>query len=168
MDPTTPIEEIFEELTKGLPKFEDGRVDYTHARKAPVVTVVVYHDGKILLLRRSDKVLTHARMWSNVAGYIDEPRSAEDFALQELSEEIGLDPSVIKRLTLVGRHERSDPKHQREWLVYTVLAELHHRPDIKLDWEHTDFAWVTLEELSAYDGLVEDFEAVVKRALDKL
>ena len=48
--------EIVKELSKTLPRFPDGRIDYSNSDVAPVVTIFVEYGNKILLLRRSDKV----------------------------------------------------------------------------------------------------------------
>ena len=48
--------ELVERLSAELPRFEDGRVDYTKSPVAPVVNCIVWYDDKILLLQRSDRV----------------------------------------------------------------------------------------------------------------
>ncbi len=165
MQPT--LEVLFAEITRDLPRFSDGRVDFTLARRAPVLSVIVYHDGEILILKRSDKVLTHRNVWSTVSGFIDEPKSVEEFALQELSEEAGIGPDVIKQIKVTGMHETEDPEHDREWLIYTVVAELHTRPEVTLDWEHTEFAWAHPDRMHEY-AVPEDFETAVRYALQHL
>ena len=47
---------IIKEFANKLPKFPDGRIDYSSSDIAPVITVFVKHKDKILLLKRSDKV----------------------------------------------------------------------------------------------------------------
>lgn len=59
-------------FAKILPHFPDGRIDYSHASKAPVVIIFVKHKGKILLLKRSSKVRAYKGKWQVVAGYLDE------------------------------------------------------------------------------------------------
>jgi len=66
------LNDILIELSKELPKFPDGRIDYTHAHKAPGMTCFIKFKDKILLLERSNQVSTYKGMWGSVAGYIDE------------------------------------------------------------------------------------------------
>ena len=66
------IEKLLNELSKKLPKFEDGRIDYSNSNISIVVTVFVKFQDEILLLKRSDKVSTYQGKWNTVAGYIDD------------------------------------------------------------------------------------------------
>ncbi len=53
------LEKILQEFSEKLPKFPDGRIDYSGSDKAPVLTCFVKFGDKILLLKRSDKVRTY-------------------------------------------------------------------------------------------------------------
>lgn len=53
--------EIIKEFAKKLPKFPDGRIDYSNSDIAPVITVFVRYKDKILILKRSDKVRAYQR-----------------------------------------------------------------------------------------------------------
>ena len=68
------IIETLRELAKKLPKFPDGRIDYSNSDTALVITVFIKNKDKILLLKRSSKVSTYQGKWNTVAGYIDEPK----------------------------------------------------------------------------------------------
>ena len=44
------------ELYVKLPKFEDGRIDYSNSSVAPVVTIFIKYKNKILLLKEAIKL----------------------------------------------------------------------------------------------------------------
>lgn len=160
-------QQVFEELTQGLPRFDDGRINFTGVRKAPVLNAVVYHDGKVLLVKRSEKVSAYKGMWNGISGFIDEPKPIEAFARQELLEELSVDDAVINHLAVAEPYEIDDRSIDRIWVVYPVLAILHTEPTIVLDWEHTEYAWIEPSELSTYN-YVKDFDKSVAKALAKV
>lgn len=144
---------------ESLPKFMDGRIDYTDASKAPVLNCVVFHNGKVLILKRSDKVVNYKGKWNVVAGFLDERKPVEQFALEELSEELGITPSELH----VGRtYEVFDESAGKTWIVYPVLAVVE-SPEVTLDWEHSDFKWIEPSQ-------VEDFDRVylVEKSINSL
>jgi hypothetical protein len=51
------------EFSKKLPKFEDGRIDYTNSDSAPGLNVFLEHEGKILIMKRSNKVGAYRKTW---------------------------------------------------------------------------------------------------------
>lgn len=163
MSPPTP-QQVFESLTKGLPRFDDGRINFTGVRKAPVLSVVVYHDGKILIVKRSHKVSAYQGPWNVISGFIDELKPLEEFAIQELSEELSIGQAAITTIQLATPYEVRDKSIDRVWVVYPILAQLIQKPNIVLDWEHTDFAWITPEQLKNYT-YVKDVDVSVAKAL---
>jgi 8-oxo-dGTP diphosphatase len=158
-------QQVFEHLTQGLPHFEDGRINFTGVQKAPVLNAVVYWDGKILLLKRSHKVSAYRGLWNCVSGFIDQPRPIADFARQEVSEELSINDIEIRAIKLAEPYEVDDRSIDRVWVVYPVLVELGCEPHIKLDWEHTDHAWIKSGDLSKFDHVI-DLEKSVARALN--
>ena len=154
-------QQVFEELTQGLPKFDDGRINFTGVKKAPVLNVVAYCDGKILIVKRSQKVSAYKGLWNSVSGFIDEPKPIEEFAAQELNEELSVYADSIK---IAEPYEVVDDAIDRIWVVYPVLAVFEKMPDFKLDWEHTDYKWINSEQLKVYN-YVKDLDIAIKRAL---
>jgi ADP-ribose pyrophosphatase YjhB (NUDIX family) len=160
MTNSTP-QQVFEELTRDLPHFDDGRINFTGVRKAPVLNVVVYCNDEILIVKRSQKVSAYRGLWNGISGFIDEPKPIEDFAMQELSEELSATPDAIR---LAAPYEVEDREIDRVWIVYPVLAIFEKKPEIVLDWEHTDFVWIKSEDIEDYD-YVKDFNVSVTKAL---
>jgi len=163
MSNATP-QQIFEELTQGLPHFDDGRVNFTGVHKAPVLNVIVCYNNEILIVKRSQKVGAYQGLWNGISGFIDEPKSIEAFAQQELVEELSLQTEAIENVRVATPYEVKDKKIDRVWVVYPVLVTLKHRPIIILDWEHTEYAWIDPEQLNSYE-YVKDFDISVSKAL---
>jgi 8-oxo-dGTP pyrophosphatase MutT (NUDIX family) len=160
-------QEMFEELTRGLPHFDDGRINFTGVRKAPVLNAVVYCRGEILLVKRSDKVSAYRGLWNGISGFIDEPKSIEDFAKHELREELGFAEGAFTRIEVCEPYEVDDRSIDRVWVVYPVLIVLNQKPVVTLDWEHTDYAWIDPASLGDYE-YVKDFDISVNKALGQI
>lgn len=100
-----------------LPRFPDGRIDYTDSEEAPVLTCFVEYDEKILLLKRSDKVGTYRGMWNSVSGYIDDTIPLQKKILQELREELGLDENVIEDIRIRQPYRSVDEGIGKTWII---------------------------------------------------
>jgi 8-oxo-dGTP pyrophosphatase MutT (NUDIX family) len=142
---------IFDKLTKNLPKFDDGRVDFTNAPCAPVVNAIVSARGKILILKRSQEVCAYRGKWNCVGGFIDRPHSAEFIALKELYEETNISESDILSVREVGMRRIDDPAICKTWYQHLVSIELFNQPEIQLNWEHTSYEWIQPQEISRFD-----------------
>ncbi len=144
---------VVKEFAKKLPRFPDGRIDYSSSDIAPVTTVFIKYDGKILLLKRSDKVSTYHGKWNSVSGYLDEIVPIREKILEELREEVGIDEDKILSIYVGKDYEFTHNK--KTWNVYPALANLKNKPTIKLDWEHIEYKWIKPEELKNFDTVPE-------------
>ncbi len=140
---------LFSELENTLPTFDDGRIDYTDAPQAPVLSVYVIFGGKLLLLKRSEHVGTYKGLWNVVAGYLDERKSISTKALEEIREELSI--TEVASLKTFAPTTVSDSALGKTWLVFPVVATLNNEPLIELDWEHTASAWVSEAELKTFE-----------------
>jgi isopentenyldiphosphate isomerase len=145
------IFENLKEFSKKLPKFEDGRIDYRNSAKAPVVTVFVKYNNKILLLKRSSNVNDYPRKWNAVTGFMDELIAVEEKILQELNEELGIGKDSINSIRVGKPYEVKDSDINKIWIVNPAIVELSKVPEIKLNFEHTDFKWIRKEELNFFN-----------------
>ena len=157
------IENILKQF-ENLPRFEDGRIDYTNSNKAPVITCFVMYDKKLLLLKRSDKVNAYKGKWNAIAGFIDEIVPLEKKIYEELEEELGIDKKHVSEIKVKEHFELYDEKINKTWIIFPVLALLKKEPEIKIDWEHTDYRWINPEEIKNYD-VVPGLDENLKRAL---
>ncbi|TFB09118.1 NUDIX domain-containing protein [Candidatus Atribacteria bacterium MT.SAG.1] len=139
------------EFANKLPKFSDGRIDYSNSNIAPVITVFVEYKGKILLLKRSDEVKVYQGKWNAVAGYLDELKPVHEKALEEIQEELGINENNILWLRIGEPYEFTDAEVSKSWIVHPILVELIKKPNIKMNWEHTKYKWIEPEELKQFD-----------------
>jgi 8-oxo-dGTP pyrophosphatase MutT (NUDIX family) len=143
-------EDILKEFDRKLPHFPDGRIDYSPSRRAAVLTCFVTYQGRLLLLKRSDKVSTYQGQWDAVAGYIDENIPLEVKALKELREEIGIRKEDVLSFHAGKPYSFTDKEIDKTWIIFPCRAELKQLFDPKLDWEHTTYLWIAPEDLSEY------------------
>lgn len=147
-------EEIANELrtiSKGLPTFSDGRINYSNAPRAAVLNCFITFQEKILLLKRSANVAAYHGKWNGVAGYLDEIKPLREKVIEEINEETGITLEKISKIRIGKKIEVYDGQINKTWVIFPALAELNTRPLIKLDFEHTEFVWIKKEELSNYD-----------------
>lgn len=158
------IADTLRELADSLPKLPDGRIDYSHANRAAVLTCIVRYRGKILLLKRSNKVHSYQGKWCGVAGYLDELRPYDEMVYQELREELGIRQEDVETLTYGEPYEFTDDQTGKTWVVFPVLADMKSAPNIEIDWEHVDFEWVEPERIDEFDT-VPRLKESLKRVL---
>lgn len=140
-----------EELKKGHPSFSDGRTDYSNAKKAPVTTVVLECKGKILILKRSSKVTGYSNTWNFVSGYLDEDKEVKEKAVEEVQEETGISKKIVSEIKEGEPYEFTDEELERTWVVFPIALDLEKKPEVELDWEHTEFKWIHPSRLSEFD-----------------
>jgi len=99
-----------------------------------VVTSIVRHNGKILILQKSDDDVHYPGKWSFVSGYVKEFEAAEDTAIREIMEETGL----------------SDAQKKKRWIAQVYFCSVG-SDNVRLCHENKDFAWVSEDEFSNYD-----------------
>lgn len=157
---------LIESFAKKLPLFPDGRINYTHSDTAPVITVFVNFKGRILLLKRSDKVLTYKGKWNTVAGYLDEIRPIKEKVYEELFEELGIKEKDIKSISIGESYNFTDTSAKRSWIVHPVKVDLAYDVKIRLDWEHTEYRWIDPNDIDDFDT-VPNAKVSLKKALEK-
>ncbi|MCH7568695.1 MAG: NUDIX domain-containing protein [Nanoarchaeota archaeon] len=157
------VKEILREF-EGLPKFEDGRIDYHNSKRAPVLICFVKFNDEILILKRSENVMVYKGKWNGVGGFLDEDKSVEEKVLEELKEELDIDKEVVKEIKVRDSYELFDEEIDRTWIIFPVLAELSEKPEIKLDREHTEYKWIRPSEIEEFDFIFK-VDEILERAL---
>ena len=140
--------DIFQNISKKLPKFSDWRVDYTWAEEACVVTCFVKFQDKILLLKRSNKVLSYKNLWNVSWWYFDQDMWIKEKILEELSEETWIKDVPLDVVVLWDPYMVVDV--DQTWYTAPAVVNLIKKPKIVLDREHTDYARVAVDDLSWY------------------
>lgn len=114
-----------------------------------VVTCFLESEGKILILRRSEKVGTYQGKWAGVSGHIERSNPDEQ-ALVEIEEETSLNSGD---LTLIKKAEPiaiEDEKLGTRWIVHPYLFHIKDRDTIKIDWEHKEAKWIDPGDIDNY------------------
>ncbi|ADE15303.1 NUDIX hydrolase [Nitrosococcus halophilus Nc 4] len=126
-----------------------------------VVTVFLEHQGKILLVRRSQRVGSYQGRWSGISGYLEDPTPLAQ-ALREIQEETGLKGEDITLLKSGPPLSVDDPDSPVLWEVHPFLFQVEHPEAIRLDWENTELCWVTPTALSDYPTVPALAEALAQ------
>ena len=146
------IECLVKRLDEKLPKFSDGRINYSHSKIAAVVTAYIFNERKLLILKRSEKVGHYKLMWDTVSGYLDEVRDPISKALEEVNEELGIESSSIEKASKGKEFSLSDEKEGVKWVIAPILVVLSKKPTkIKLNFENTEYKWIDPKSLPDYN-----------------
>ena len=132
-------------------------------KRVDVVTVFLEHDGKILLLRRSQRVRTMKTMWAGISGYIENEDPLMR-ALKEIEEEAGLSNEKIKLLCIGRPLEAIESEKNPDifWIGHPYLFRSNTNL-IKIDWEHDELRWIKAQEIQNYETVPK-----LKEALDRV
>ena len=129
-----------------------------------VVTVFLTLGGKVLVLKRSDKVRTYKGHWAGVSGYLESADPLKQ-AYEEMFEEMGLDREDVSLVKMGKPLEVVDPVEEHTWRVHPFLFAVQSPDKIRLDWENVDMRWVFPEEivqLQTVPALKEALERVIE------
>ncbi|MEM4160599.1 MAG: NUDIX domain-containing protein [Thermoplasmata archaeon] len=122
----------------------------------PVVSAFIRKQGRILLLRRSEKVGTFQGMWATVSGYIEEGDTTLSRARKEIAEETG-----IRKVRLLRKGDYVLARGgNRVFAVHPFLFET--EEDVILDWEHTEYVWIAPEEITNFHTVPKLADALRK------
>lgn len=136
-----------------------GTVELPDVQAKRVVTAILRNRGRILIVRRSEKVGTFQGKWSAISGRIEGREDPKHRAIVEVREETG-----IRAITFRGA---GDPILARNGTtIYVVHPFLFETPNrgVRLDWENVEHRWVRPEELDRFETvprLVDVVAAVV-------
>ncbi len=155
---------VIKKFRQELPKFPDGRINYRRSKEAPVLNVFLKYKNKILILKRSGKVLAYKEKWNSIGGFLDEVKPVGEKVLEETKEETGIDNENIIKIKIEKIIKYEDVKINRIWLIVPVLVELKEKPEIELDWEHDEYKWIRPEEIRKYDT-IPDLDKILNSLL---
>jgi 8-oxo-dGTP diphosphatase len=129
-----------------------------------IVTAFIEYRGKVLLLRRSQRVKTMKGKWAGVSGYIEAYERPLVRAFKEIEEETGLTHKNVQILREGRPLEAADDTRPDTllWVVHPFYFRTNSSA-INLDWEHDQYKWVNPNE-------IENLETVprLKEALDRV
>ena len=134
-----------------------------HPGPTHVVTCFLRRGGRVLVLKRSQRVGTHKGLWAGVSGYVEMGEQPRETAFKELREEVS---ALVGQFRLVREAPPitfEDPPSGKVWTVHPFLFD-DLGVDVHTDWEHTEHRWVRPEELGTLET-VPRLEEVLAAAL---
>lgn len=143
-----------------------GQIDYTHAKRAPVVNSLIrfQNDDKFLLVKRSGEMRLFPNHWNGISGFLDDAQSVEEKVRSEIEEETRLTGSDIRSITLAKEFELDDRPNDKVWEVHPAFVIVESET-IKLNWEGQEYVWVPFSQLQTYT-LVPGFTKVIGACID--
>ena len=130
--------------------------------KTKIVTTFLTNSGKILLLKRSQKVKTMKNLWAGISGIIENDEKPLNRAIIEIFEEVGMKKSEVKLVKEGDVIMIESPQYENhQWEVYPFLFSCNHKK-IKLNWENSDAQWIDVEAINDFTT-VPSLEKVLTR-----
>lgn len=114
------------------------------------LVIVLDSQERVLILKRSEEVGYGANKWSIPGGHIQEGETYEEGAIRETKEETNLNVSNLEHFKTTGR--------LHYYIAHGFTGKL------KINFEHTDTAWIRYEDLEKYD-FVEETKVLLKELL---
>lgn len=142
---------IVKEFFEKFPHFQDGRINYSNCKEAVAINIIVKFRSKILILKRSDKVGMAREKWAFIGGHFDELKTIKEKTLEELYEETGINENQIKEIIFGESYHYFEQEINRDWIIFPVLVRLSEEPNIIMNYEHTDFLWISPKNLPKYN-----------------
>jgi len=133
-------------------------------RATKIVTSFIQDEQKLLILRRSNKVKTMKGLWAGISGIIEKNEVPLTRAKIEIYEETGISEDKIRLVKNAEKLRIHSPQYENhEWEIFPFLFEAKN-PDIKLNWENSEYTWITIDELNNYNT-VPSLEKVLQNLL---
>jgi 8-oxo-dGTP pyrophosphatase MutT (NUDIX family) len=120
-------------------------------RSTKIVTSFIKDNDKLLILKRSNKVKSMKELWGGISGMIEGDEEPLERAKIEILEEAGIVEEKITLVKSIKEMRVSSPQYENhEWEIFPFLFESKN-PDVKLNWENSEFKWIKVEELKNYE-----------------
>ena len=133
-------------------------------RSTKIVTSFIQDNQKLLILKRSNKVKTMKGLWAGISGIIEKNEIPLTRAKIEIYEETGISEDKIRFVKDAAKLRVNSPQYENhEWEIFPFLFEAKN-PDIKLNWENSEYIWITIDELKNYNT-VPSLEKVLQNLL---
>ncbi len=120
-------------------------------RATRIVTSFLKDEDKFLILKRSKKVKSMKELWAGISGIIENNEEPLSRAKIEIYEELGIKEKELKLVKAAEKLRIISPQYQNhEWEVFPFLFEVKN-PDIRLNWENSEYKWINKKELKNYE-----------------
>lgn len=128
---------------------------------------VVVKDDKILILQRNKDEDIFPSMWELPSGKREPLESSESSLIREIKEETGLTVKIVVLLSIFDYQiERADEIKDSTQINFIVKSEGDIKTDLKISFEHQNFAWIREDEIENYN-VSESVRDLLKKSFDK-
>ncbi|MGI0046975.1 MAG: NUDIX domain-containing protein [Nitrosotalea sp.] len=114
-----------------------------------IITAFLTHDGKYLIVKRSDKVKSMKNLWAGISGIIEGNEEPLYRAKMEIFEETGITEDKLSLLKSTQQIQVDSQYANHEWLIYPFLFSVQD-PKVTLNWENQEYRWISPSDLSQY------------------
>lgn len=128
-----------------------------------VVTSFLIYSGKLLILKRSDKV-PMCGLWSAVSGSLEKYERPLKRAKTEILEEVGLTNNQVKLLKIGQVTIVNNAENDMCWRIYPFLFKTNTNK-IKLNCENYSYLWIapnTLTKFKTVPKLYQIFISIIR------
>ena len=120
-------------------------------RQTRIVTSFLSFNNKILILKRSEKVKSMKGLWAGISGIIENNELPVNRAKIEIFEEVGITEEYIKLVKSNNSLTIESPQYKNhQWVIFPFLFQTD-KDDIKLNWENSEFQWISIEKLKEFN-----------------
>lgn len=123
--------------------FEDGKKATDISLRHVVVDVLVIKDNKVLLEKRTKKLLEGGK-WALVGGFVERDETTQGAAIRETFEETGYRVKDLQLLTIRDNPDRPHEDRQNVSFVYICQAL---EKEGESDWEVDTLQWFSFASL---------------------
>jgi 8-oxo-dGTP diphosphatase len=110
-----------------------------------VVGGALFHNGKLLLVKRTKERAFWPDMWEIPGGRVEKGETDEEALVREFQEETNLDIEVVKRYHEFGYKYTDKDAVENDFIVKAENFQVVIDPK-----EHTEFKWVARDELDKF------------------
>jgi len=135
---------------------------------------VVFCQGKLLLVKRSETAKTRPNCWDLPGGNAEWPKTATNLSnhhllevIREVQEETGL---RLKAADLESCYVGTffDTKNQVLSIILGWSTKIATLPEVKLSPEHTEFAWISENQFKQYDfGFAGEKNGFIRQMIEQ-
>jgi 8-oxo-dGTP diphosphatase len=128
--------------------------------KQKSVTSIVTDGKKVLLLKRGSTAPWMPSRYCFPGGRIEEGEDIVSAGLRELKEETGIS------------YQRSDVEYinvnfRNNYTKMVLLIKYKDLPEVKLNWEHSDYEWISIKDVFDRNDLVPSVKLSLKNLFNK-
>jgi 8-oxo-dGTP diphosphatase len=126
--------------------------------KVDVVAAIIEREGRFLFGKRSLQRPKAPGYWCPISGRVETGESQAEAVVREVREETGLSVEALEKVDECPTHDGSALIHW--WRVRLLSAA----PARLANDEHSELAWVTLDEMRRLEPIFLEDVAIIERA----